>query len=171
MLGGELSPQVGQMLAKIAPDLLRREQFLDFLRNQTFRRTLLTHDSATLRRKVSPEPIFGLRVSTYAQPVNPSPDEASSAPETFRTTMGGALTTVVSLTKAAMMVLVQHSPKAIGFEDLCGLAQSRLDAASCAGTADGQDVALLHAFKEKPGDTDSRTGLTHRLLRPTTVAR
>ena len=148
MLGGELSPQVGQMLAKIAPDLLRREQFLDFLRNQTFRRTLLTHDSATLTRKVSPERIFGLRVSTYAQPVNPSPDEASSAPETFRTTMGGALTTGVSLTKAAMMVLVQHSPKAIGFEELCGLAQSRLGAPHSAGIDDRNALAsgLLQAY-------------------------
>src|SRR5437899_4207538 len=148
MLGGELSPQVGQMLAKIAPDLLRREQFLDFLRNQTFRRTLLTHDSATLTRKVSPERIFGLRVSTYAQPVNPSPDEASSAPETFRTTMGGALTTGVSLTKAAMMVLVQHSPKAIGFEELCGLAQSRLGAPHSASVDDRNALAsgLLQAY-------------------------
>ena len=77
MLGGDLSPEVGQTLARIAPDLLQREQFLDFLRNQTFRQTLLTHQSATLTRKVSPERIFGLRIATQAQPVSASPDENS----------------------------------------------------------------------------------------------
>jgi SAM-dependent methyltransferase len=126
MLTGDLSPQVGQMLARIAPDLLRREQFLDFLRNQTFRRTLLTHDSATLTRKVSPERIFGLRVATQAQAVNASPDETSVAPETFRAPNGATLTTGQPLTKAAMMTLAQLAPAAIGFDELCRLAQSRL---------------------------------------------
>jgi methyltransferase-like protein len=148
MLAADQSPQVGQMLAKIAPDLLRREQFLDFLRNQTFRRTLLTHDSATLTRKVSPERIFGLRVSTYAQPVNPSPDEASWAPEAFRAPKGGTVTTALPLTKAAMMVLVQHSPKAIGFDELCGLAQSRLGALHSASIDDRNALAsgLLQGY-------------------------
>jgi SAM-dependent methyltransferase len=148
MLGGDLSPPVGQMLAKIAPDLLRREQFLDFLRNQTFRRTLLTHDNATLMRKVSPERIFGLRVSTNAQPVNPCPDEASLALETFRAPRGGALTTGLPLTKAAMMVLVQHTPKAIGFDELCGLAQSRLGALHSASVNDRNALAseLLQCY-------------------------
>ena len=148
MLGGDLSPEVGHTLARIAPDLLQREQFLDFLRNQTFRQTLLTHQSATLTRKVSPERIFGLRIATQAQPVSASPDENSDAPEVFRAPEGGSLTTGRPFTKAAMMALAQDSPAAIGFDALFGLAQARLGARHAAGNDDRNALAsdLLQAF-------------------------
>jgi SAM-dependent methyltransferase len=148
MLAGDLSPQVGQMLARIAPDLLRREQFLDFLRNQTFRRTLLTHDSATLTRKVSPERIFGLHVATQAQPASASPDETSVARETFRAPNGATLTTGQPLTKAAMMTLVQHAPATIAFDELCRLAQSRLGPSRAASGDDRNVLAseLLQCY-------------------------
>ena len=107
MLTNDLSPHVAQMLASIAPDLLRREQFLDFLRNQTFRRTLLTRESKALTRKLSPERVFGLRIATKAQPVNASPNEDLQAPESFPRPGRRTLTTGRPLTKAAMMELVQ----------------------------------------------------------------
>jgi SAM-dependent methyltransferase len=148
MLTGDLAPQVAQMLAKIAPDLLRREQFLDFLRNQTFRRTLLMHDGAAPTRKVSPERIFGLCISTQAQPVNASVDETSAAPESFRAPNGGTLTTGQPFTKAAMMALVQHAPATIGFDELCGLAQARLGALQAPSTHDRNALAseLLQSY-------------------------
>jgi SAM-dependent methyltransferase len=148
MLAGDLSPQVGQMLTKIAPDLMQREQFLDFLRNQTFRRTLLTHDGATLTRKLSPERIFGLRIATQAQPVNASPDEHSEGPETFRAPDAGTLETRRPLTKAAMMALVQHAPAAIPFDELCGMAQARLGIQHAASNDDRNTLAsdLLRSF-------------------------
>jgi SAM-dependent methyltransferase len=118
MLTGDLTPQAGQMLGKIAPDLLQREQLLDFLRNQTFRRTLLTHESATLTRTLSPERIFSLRIATQAQPVNPTLDEKSGAQESFRAPDGALLTTGRPLTKAAMMILSQRAPLALGFDEL-----------------------------------------------------
>jgi SAM-dependent methyltransferase len=148
MLGGDLSPQVGQKLAKIAPDLLQREQFLDFLRNQTFRQTLLTHEAATLTRKLSPERIFTLRIATTAQPVNGSADERSEAPAMFRVPEGGVLTTGRPLTKAAMMALVQHSPAAIAFDELCALAQARLGTPHPGSREDRDALAsdLLQSF-------------------------
>lgn len=148
MLAGDLSPHVGQMLARIAPDLLQREQFLDFLRNQTFRQTLLTHESATLTRKLSPERIFGTHISTQAQPLSASPDENSEAPEVFRAPEGGALTTGRPLTKAAMVALVQNTPAAIAFDELCGLAQARLGAHHAASDDDRNALAsdILQSF-------------------------
>ncbi len=148
MLARDLSPEVGRTLARIAPDLVQREQFLDFLRNRTFRQTLLTHASATLTRKVSPERIFGLRISTQARPVSVSPDEYSEAPEVFRAPHGGQLTTGRPLTKAAMMALLQNFPAAIGFDELCGLAQARLGARHAAAGDDRNALAsdMLQSF-------------------------
>jgi SAM-dependent methyltransferase len=148
MLTGDLSPQAGQMLGKIAPDLLQREQLLDFLRNQTFRQTLLTHDNATLTRTLSPERIFSLRIATQAQPVNPVPDEKSSAPESYRAPDGALLTTGRPLTMAAMMVLIQRTPRALGFDELCGLGQARLGTQQAATVVDRNELAsdLLQSF-------------------------
>ncbi len=148
MLTGDLSPQAGQTLGKIAPDLLQREQLLDFLRNQTFRRTLLTHENATLTRTLSPERLFNLRIATQAQPMNPTPDEKSGAQESYRAPDGALLTTGRPLTKAAMMVLSQRAPLALGFDELCALALARLGAQQAATVVDRNELAsdLLQAF-------------------------
>jgi len=148
MLTNDLSPHVAQMLGSIAPDLLRREQFLDFLRNQTFRRTLLTRESKALTRKLSPERVFGLRIATKAQPVNASANEDLQVPETFRVPKGGTLTTGRPVTKAAMLELVQRSPLTIGFDELCALAHARLGTDDAASMDERNALAfdLLQSF-------------------------
>jgi len=126
MLAGDLSPQVQQTLSSIAPDLLQREQFMDFLRNRTFRETLLVRQAAVPTRKLSPERVFPLHIATHARPLRDVPDERSTATEEFHAPDGSRLTTTRPLTKAAMMVLVQASPATYGFEELCSLANARL---------------------------------------------
>jgi methyltransferase-like protein/SAM-dependent methyltransferase len=148
MLAGELAPQVVQTLSRIAPDLLQREQFMDFLRNQAFRQTLLVHEGATLTRKLSPQRIFGLRISTRARPVREAPDEGSGTPEHFRAPDGSGLTTQRPLTKAAMMALAHRSPAAIAFDELCALAHGRLGARGAVATDQRDALAsdLMQCF-------------------------
>jgi len=128
MLPGDLPAEARQTLDRVAKDLMLREQLMDFLRNRRFRRTLLVHEAAPLTRKLSPERIFALQVATRATPSSEVPDERSTASEEFRSPDGGRLTTQRPLTKAAMMVLIEHSPQAIAFDELCGLAGTRLGA-------------------------------------------
>jgi len=126
MLTHDLAPQVVQTLGHLAPDLLQREQMLDFLRNQVFRQTLLVHEAAPLNRRLSPERLFTLFVATRATPVSATPDIVTAAIEEFRTPEGAMLTAHRSATKAAMLVLAERSPRACGFDELCALAQARL---------------------------------------------
>jgi cyclopropane fatty-acyl-phospholipid synthase-like methyltransferase len=126
MLSHDLSPKVAQTLAHVAPDLLQREQMLDFLRNQTFRQTLLVHEAVTLTRRLSPTRLFALYVATRAAPVRAEPDIGSAAIEEFRTPEGAVLTTHRPVTKAAMLDLAQRSPMACGFDELCSRAHARL---------------------------------------------
>ncbi|MEO8739184.1 MAG: methyltransferase regulatory domain-containing protein [Casimicrobiaceae bacterium] len=126
MLTHDLAPAVAQTLAHLAPDLLQREQMLDFLRNQAFRQTLLVHEAAPLNRRLSPERLFSLFIATRATPVSAMPDIASAGTEEFRTPEGAMLTAHRSATKAAMVVLAERSPMACAFDELCALAQARL---------------------------------------------
>jgi PKMT, C-terminal winged helix domain len=80
--------------------------------------------------------------------VSASPDEYSEAPEVFRAAQGEQLTTGRPLTKAAMMALQQNVPAAIGFDELCGLAQARLGAHHVASGDDRKALAsdMLQCF-------------------------
>jgi SAM-dependent methyltransferase len=168
MLLHDLAPGVATMLSRIAPDLLQREQFLDFLRNQTFRQTLLMHEATTLTRTISPDRIYSLHIATRAAPSRPAPDIASSTAEEFRMPDGSALKSQRPLTKAAMMVLIDHSPLAIGFDALHAMVAARLGMATppAAGRAElasdllqsfAAGVVEIHAtaspFVVDPGDT------------------
>ncbi|HTR59509.1 MAG TPA: class I SAM-dependent methyltransferase [Casimicrobiaceae bacterium] len=128
MLPGDLSPEAQQTLERVALDLMQREQLMDFLRNRTFRQTLLVQQARSLIRNLSPERLFALRVATRAKPLNEAPDERSTAMEEFRAPDGSRLTTQRPLTKAAMMALAQNSPAAVPFGELCHLAKARLGA-------------------------------------------
>jgi methyltransferase-like protein/cyclopropane fatty-acyl-phospholipid synthase-like methyltransferase len=126
MLGSGFSPQVKETLARVAPDVLKREQFMDFLRARTFRETLLVHQGVELTRKVSPLRVMSLRVASKARPVRDNPDLQSNAIEEFRTPDGNGISTSSRLTKAAMAVLVERWPVATTFDDLLDAARARL---------------------------------------------
>ena len=66
MFASNFAPQVAQTLARIAPDVVHQEQYMDFLRNRTFRQTLLVHDSVALTRNMSPQRVE--RLSDFNQP-------------------------------------------------------------------------------------------------------
>jgi hypothetical protein len=84
------------------------------------------HEAAPLNRRLSPERLFSLHIATRAAPVSATPDIASAATEEFRTPEGAMLTAHRSATKAAMLALVERSPRACAFDELCALAQARL---------------------------------------------
>ena len=52
MLPQNFASETAQTLQRIAPDLVRSEQFMDFLRNRQFRQTLLVHADVPLQRAI-----------------------------------------------------------------------------------------------------------------------
>jgi SAM-dependent methyltransferase len=126
MLGSGFAPEVRKTLARIAPDVLKREQFIDFLQARAFRETLLVREGVELTRKVSPLRVTSLRVASRARAARPDPDIQSAAVEEFRTPDGKVMTTPSRVTKAAMAVLADRWPVAMAFDDLCAAARARL---------------------------------------------
>jgi SAM-dependent methyltransferase len=138
MLLSNFPQEAADTLWRIAPDVVRQEQFMDFLRNRSFRQTLLVRDGLLANRSVPAERVTGLRVGSPLRPLNnPRPDVGSGALEEFRAPNGGSLRTPNPVTKAAMLVLAGSWPGSIPFPELLSDAQARL------GRQDPEDESTL----------------------------
>ena len=69
MLISNFKPHVGETLRRIAPDVVRMEQYIDFLRNRTFRQTLLIHEGVAINRNLDAQVLKGLYVASPARPL------------------------------------------------------------------------------------------------------
>ena len=81
MISSNLSAEVATTLAKIAPDIIRMEQYMDFLRNRTFRQTLLTHRGVRLSRHLTGESLRSLHLTGQLHP----PEQAADGGVIFKT--------------------------------------------------------------------------------------
>jgi len=146
MLASNLSQTVAETLRKVAPDGVRSEQLMDFLRNRQFRQTLLVHANVPLTRNIQPQVLQDLAIASMAQPASPPVDERSGTRAEFRLASGVTMASSSPITKAAFMIMGQRWPVTASFSDLCAAARERLgtpptatpDAAQAA-----QDARLL----------------------------
>jgi methyltransferase-like protein/cyclopropane fatty-acyl-phospholipid synthase-like methyltransferase len=127
MLASNLPQQVSETLRKIAPDIVRMEQYMDFVRNRPFRQTLLVHQGVTLSRNLDWKTMQGFRIGSRAKPVSATPDIIGNAREEFRHPWGMSVVTGDPIVKAAFMILGECDPQTVPFEELCAKARARLD--------------------------------------------
>lgn len=118
MLPIGLAPKVEATLNRIAPGLMRREQFLDFLKSRSFRQSLLIRAGATLDRKLSAARVMTLRVAAQVQRDAAPVDLASDRPETFRFADGRSVEASSRIVKSALAILASQWPLAIPFDRL-----------------------------------------------------
>jgi SAM-dependent methyltransferase len=100
MLVSNFPPEVAQTLQRVATDIVRMEQYMDFVRNRMFRQTLLVHEDAPIRRDVGGRVVKGFFLSSAARPESAQPVLAQGASETF-VTPTGRNTLTDALTKSA----------------------------------------------------------------------
>jgi methyltransferase-like protein/2-polyprenyl-3-methyl-5-hydroxy-6-metoxy-1,4-benzoquinol methylase len=110
------------------PDLIHVEQYLDFIRNRIFRRTLLCHAAVPLDRMPTPDRLKGMKAYALVQPRSARPDVASAEPEQFDAE-GIHLSTAVPLMKAVLVSLAEAAPRAQVMEELVEAVQTRLGSA------------------------------------------
>lgn len=158
MMGGNLQPQVRTSLEELANSLVELEQYLDFLRNRTFRQTLLCHDDVSVTRALTADPIMGLGAASRAQPVAQTPDIHSREIEQFRGQDGALLSTDHPVSKSALLCLGDVWPQVVPFDELLARARNRLYAGKCA-LADGGQLDSPHdgasPSTQVPGNGDS----------------
>jgi methyltransferase-like protein/SAM-dependent methyltransferase len=141
---------IAETLSKGIRDVIRMEQYMDFIRNRTFRSTLLCHRERQLDRNVDSARVTRLHVAAGVEPVDAKADVRSVQQEAFKTLGGIQFQTTAPLTKAAIRILSAAWPRAVPFADLLASAQRLIGAAGAsAGAEAGQrlaaDVLQLYA--------------------------
>jgi SAM-dependent methyltransferase len=115
-MSGAFMPAAVQPVLANTP-LLQRCQLLDFLRNETFHKTLLCHRQASLRRDWNLDTLQPFFLS-FAQKPKPVALEVDNAEPVGLEFPFGALTVSQPLGKAAIKYLIDVFPAAVSLEQL-----------------------------------------------------
>ncbi len=130
MYQGNFPADVQEVLQRLAPDLIQMEQYLDFLRNRTFRQTLICYPHHQPSYMLGPERMALFQIASPLQPQSSRPDLGGPTPEEFRGPNEVWIRTTEPIMKAAMVCLAECWPHAVPFEELCRQARQRLDGAA-----------------------------------------
>lgn len=129
VLPNGLSAAAVQHLKQTARTTIEMEQYLDFLNNRTFRRTLLCHAEVRVDRRLSIEPLVNFYVNSTSEMGETSAEQSAQGIESFRASDGAVFTTNHPLTKAAFHYLQAVEPQPVPFRDLVRQAGAQLDKA------------------------------------------
>ena len=156
MLGSDLAAGAKSQLSAEIKDIVRLEQYFDFMRNRSFRMSLLVRRGSLVERNVGPERLKSLWVSSTLRPTlsvwatipslaEATPALCSTTPVRFETLTGQQLTTANPVTKAALMLLAEAAPASLAFGDLLKAARERLPVSHRVTIALDQDEFTLGA--------------------------
>ncbi|MEZ5426995.1 MAG: class I SAM-dependent methyltransferase [Pyrinomonadaceae bacterium] len=123
----EYPPQTAEALASFGEDIIRREQYIDFLRCRRFRQTLLCRAGVEIDRDVKPEKIRRFYISSAFSPVDKESALTENKPEKFRVPNGPTAELEHPLTKTALAHLGGIWVDSIRFDDLMDLARRGLE--------------------------------------------
>jgi len=148
MLASNLPHDVAGKLREMAQDTITLEQYMDFLRNRTFRQSLLCHDHVQLKGSPHPDLVVNFYVGSPALPMEKEPDVHSREVEKFRAVDEAIFSTDHPLTKAAMVHLTEIWPQCVSFKTLVSNALARLNGARSEVEHDAQVLGanLLKAY-------------------------
>ncbi len=128
VMPSNLPRPVADTLRTMARDTIDLEQYMDFVRNRTFRQSLLCHEDQAIQHqlKAGPETIGSFSVATQAEPEDPALDPNAAGVARFRAAEGATLSTDHPVSKAALHYLAAISPVAVPFADLLAEACRRV---------------------------------------------
>ena len=142
MLVTNFPPPVAETLMRLGTDLVRAEQYMDFMRNRMFRQSLLVRDESTINRKIQGGPMYGFQIASRGRSESARPSLAAGVVETY---IGdkGMLKAGAPISKAAMLVLGGQWPVSIPFERLVEEARAKLGATAGDDKARPDDAVVL----------------------------
>ncbi len=131
---GDVPADVLDTVLEMAEDDIEIEQYLDFMRNRSFRETLLCHEACTIQRELDPRYLEDLLVISHVKPEEVEIDPASTETTIFLGPGKKNLSTAHPLTKAALIYLESQYPESVPFPLLVEQARAILSE-----VGDGQD--------------------------------
>ncbi len=118
--------EIANVLGQVGPDIVEFEQYLDFLKNRTFRRTLLCHADQIPDRQIGPARLAEFRVASTLKRSGEGSDLYDTAAWEF-TTGSDTVAVTSPVHKAALTVLEQIWPDSMICTDLVMAVQLLLD--------------------------------------------
>ncbi len=128
MVAVDVPSEIAAVLGQVGPNIIQFEQYLDFLKNRSFRRTLLCHDGQIPNREIGPARLREFRV---ASPLKRRGDRGTLAGhEEWEFAAGRDVSVKVAapLHKAVLTTLGQAWPAALDCEELANSAQALVEA-------------------------------------------
>ena len=110
-----LPPEVWKVIDRFAADRVEREQYLDFIRNNRFRRSLFCHAGIPIAHGPVPDRLERCRFRTRVRPVDPSADPFAPGDEGFVGDGELSLTTSDVRLRALLHVLYDLWPGTLDF--------------------------------------------------------
>jgi methyltransferase-like protein/SAM-dependent methyltransferase len=151
-----LSPELREKFLESSDDLIELEQYVDFLKNRSFRRTLVVPQEATIRRETSVDLLSALYLSGQAQPVSDTPDLHSPlVTEEFRNEDDVRIETNKPIVKLALSLLHHLWPRPLPFPEVVRTVRDQLGA----DAPSPEDAAALLAQSAVPLYLASLIGL------------
>jgi methyltransferase-like protein len=145
MVTGNFGADVQKTLAKLASDQIQTEQYLDFVRNRTFRETLLVRAEQQPDWGIVPERVYGLHVASSGKSAKPV-ELTSDASAQFQSRTGMSISTTSQLFKAAMTVLTEAWAGTLQFVKLLQLAAAKLGRPATNEDLQALALGLLNAY-------------------------
>jgi len=142
MLPSNFTKEVDETLKRISNDIIRTEQYMDFLRNRSFRQTLLVRQDVNVNRNLGPASVMPFCVACPAKPV---PNEGSANQKTFQEPSGRNFNVGGAMAVSAFEHLAEIWPQSIRFEELLEIARKKSNT-NDAGDADALASCILTLF-------------------------
>ncbi len=126
MYTNDLSDESCRFLEDHAHNWVDREQYLDFLRNRMFRRSLFCRQEAALTRHPGLEQLRRLNVVSRLLPIDREISTVDDTPMVFEVTKEAVLTFHDPMQKTALVYLAEQLPRAVPFDELAQATLARL---------------------------------------------
>jgi len=126
MLTSNFPKEVDETLRRISNEIVRTEQYMDFVRNRSFRQTVLCRQEQQINRNLDFRSVLSLHVASPAKPSSPQIEIQTTKPESFSLPNGLAVTSSQPLTKAAFQYLSEIWPQSVAYDELLNAARSRM---------------------------------------------
>lgn len=146
MVTGNFGADVQKTLAVLSSDQIQTEQYLDFVRNRTFRETLLVRAEQTPDWSIAPERLHNLHIASPGKLASKSVDLRTEAPAQFQSRTGMTVSTTSPLLKAALVALSAEWPGTVSFVELLRHSIAKLERQPTEEDATLLAMGLLNAY-------------------------
>ena len=123
MLASNFPDKVRDTLSKVGAGVIAQEQYMDFLRNRSFRQTILCRSTTVINRQIQPASMVAFALQSRFKALEKPVDLTAGVSVGFVSVAGPTVNTADPFLKAAMQALIAAAPAPVPYSTLLDLAR------------------------------------------------